>query len=313
MKIPLAKLVLSLAVIVSMGACKRKEYNPLLGTPDPTTSDVQMYVRGVDNTQPPTVAVLFQSVANASVRMRDLSLGNFAVLQDGVPLIPTTYSEASSYPFAVMLVIDRSGSMDTSFAGSTRTVAANDAASYFLQHVLPESAQAGLVEFDNGVQLTVGMTSDKASVAAAINSSTFGGGGTALYDAIVRGAQELSKATGLRLLIVLTDGADNSSSHTPAQTAAALQAIGTVANGVIIGGDVTDTSKMRSIILPTGGKVTTSMDPAQLKADLNATLHSGYFDDIYALTFRRRNNEPNIKIYVSYGSISSSVDLSVYR
>lgn len=312
MKISLAKLVLSLAVIVSMGACKRKEYNPLLGTPDPTTSDVQMYVRGVDNTQPPTVAVLFQSVANASVRMRDLSLGNFAVLQDGVPLIPTTYSKASSYPFAVMLVIDRSGSMTGDFSGITRTQAANDAASTFLQS-LPASAQAGVVEFDSGVQLTVGMTADKASVAAAVNSSTFGGGGTALYDAIVRGAQELSKATGLRLLIVLTDGADNSSSHTPAQTATVLQSIGTVANGVIIGGDVSDTSKMESIIDPTGGVVTTSLDPAQLATDLNSTLTSGAFDDIYALTFRRRNNEPNIKVYVSYGSISSSVDLSVYR
>lgn len=299
------------ACIFSMG-CKRKEHNPLLGTPDSGVSNVQIHVRGVDNSRPPDLTILFQSIANSAFRMTDLSLGNFAVLQDGIPVIPTSYAPAGSYPLAVMLVMDRSGSMSTNFSGVTRTEAANSAAVTFLQN-LPSSAQAGLVEFDSTVQVSVGMTPNKDTVIAAVSSTTFGGGGTALYDATIVGAEELSKATGLRLLIVLTDGEDTASAHTPADAASSLQTIGTVASGVIIGGDVGDTTIMESILEPTGGTVSTSLDPSQLIADLNATLTSGAFDDIYALTFRRRSSEQNIQVYVSYGSNTASVDLSVHR
>ncbi len=307
--------LLSLTLISGgfLAGCNRKEYSPLLGTPDATVTSVQMHVRGVDNSRPPELTVLFQSVANGGTfRMRDLSMGNFAVLQDGVPLIPTNYAPAGSYPFAVMLVLDRSGSMSGSFASGTRTEAANAAAVTFLRS-LPPTAQAGLVEFDSTVQVSVGMTSDKDAVVAAVSSTTFGGGGTALYDAIIVGAEELSKATGLRLLIVLTDGDDTGSSHTPAAARESLQAIGTVANGVIIGGDVSDTTIMEGILEPTGGTVSTSLDPDELATDLNATLTNGSFDDIYALSFRRRSSEQNIKIYVSYGSNTASVDLAVHR
>lgn len=302
-------------ILVACGfsiGCNRKEHNPLLGTPDGSVSSVQMHVRGVDNSRPPDLTILFQSVANSTFRMKDLSLGNFAVLQDGVPGIPTSYAPAGTYPFAVMIVIDRSGSMDASFSGVTRTEAANSAAVTFLQN-LPASAHAGLVEFHSNVQVTVPMTPNKDAVIAAVSSSTFGSGGTALYDAIVIGAEELSKATGLRLLIVLTDGEDTGSGHTPADAMNALLTIGTVASGVIIGGDVDDTSIMEGILEPTGGTVSTSLDAAQLAADLDATLTSGAFDDIYALTFRRRSSESNIKVYVSYGSNTASVDLSVHR
>lgn len=294
--------------------CNRKEHNPLLGTPDGSVSSVQMHVRGVDNSRPPDLSILFQSVANSDLdfRMKDLSLGNFAVLQDGVPVIPMSYAPAGAYPLAVMLVMDRSGSMSGDFSGITRTDAANSAAVTFLQN-LPASAYAGLIEFDNTVQVSVGMTPNKDAVIAAVSSTTFGGGGTALYDAIIVGAEELSKATGLRLLIVLTDGEDTGSSHTPADAESSLLTIGTVASGVIIGGDVGDTTIMEGILEPTGGTVSTSLDPAQLAADLNATLTSGAFDDIYALTFRRRSSESNIKVYVSYGSNTASVDLSVHR
>lgn len=312
MRIHTTPFLLSLASLFFVVSCNRKEHNPLLGTPNPAYSNVQMYVRGVDSSKPPDISVLFQSVANSTFRMTDLALGNFAVLQDGVPLIAKNYERAGSYPFAIMLVMDRSGSMSADFSGITRAQAANEAAVTFLRS-LPASAQAGLVEFDSSVQATVSMTTDKDAVIAAVSSTTFGGGGTAVYDAMVIGAQELSRATGLRLLIVLTDGDDNSSANTPAQALAALQTIGTVAQGVIVGGDVGDTTTMESIIEPTGGIVSTSLDPADLAADLSATLTSGAFDDIYALTFRRRNTEPNIQIYVSYGSNTASVDLSVHR
>jgi uncharacterized protein YegL len=313
MKNKLNPFSLAIAAVVVLAACQRKEHNPLLGTPDPTVTGVQMFVRGVDNSQPHESSVLFQSVANGAIPMEDLKLANFAVLQDGSPLIATRYAPAGDYPFAVMLVIDRSGSMETDLSGVTRTVAANNAATLFLNN-LPASAQAGLVEFDSTVKVTVPMTTNKNAVVAQVNiSSVATGGGTAVYDAIIAGAEELSKATGLRLLIVLTDGDDNSSQKTPAEASAALLNIGTVAAGVIIGGDVTDTTTMQNIMAPTGGGVTTSLDPTSLVTALNAIITGPAFDKIYALTFRRRNTENNIKIYVSYGSITSSVDFSLLR
>jgi hypothetical protein len=311
-KQPFALLIGFMGLLLISSGCKRKENNPLLGTPDSAVTNVQMYVRGVDNTQPPQVTVLFQSVANSSFRMTDLLLANFAVLQDQKPMIATNYGPATNYPFAVMLVIDRSGSMTASFGSSSRAQEANNAATVFLNN-LPATAQAGLIEFSGTVQVTVPMTTNKQSVITAVNLSTESVGGTALYDAIIVGAQELSKATGFRLLVFLTDGDDSASSHTAEDAQASLGSIGTVASGVVIGGDVSDTAKMQAIVDVTGGTLSTSLDPTDLANDLDAILNGGLFDDIYALTFRRRNDEPNIRIYVSYGTNTASVDMSVYR
>jgi hypothetical protein len=296
-------------LLVSSG-CKRKENNPLLGTPDPTVTNVQMYVRGVDNAHPPEVSVLFQSVANSTFRMTDLSLANFAVLQDQKPMIATNYGPAVGYPFAVMLVIDRSGSMTGGFGSTSRAQAANDAATVFLNN-LPATAQAGLIEFNSSAELKVPMTANKQSVITAVNLSTASSGATALYDAIIIGAQELSKATGLRLLVFLTDGVDSGNGHSAEDAQAALQTIGTVASGIVIGS--VDTTEMQAIVNATGGTLSESVDPADLASDLDSILNGTLFDDIYALTFRRRNNEPNVRIYVSYGTNTASVDMSVYR
>lgn len=141
MKLPTPSLVMALFLAALSVGCQRKTNNPLLGTPDANVTEVEMFVRGVDNTQPPEVLVLLQSVANASIRMTNLTLANFAVLQDEIPVIPTRFERAVRYLFAVMLVIDRSGSMESSFGGNTRTIAANDAATTFL-NALPPSAQA---------------------------------------------------------------------------------------------------------------------------------------------------------------------------
>jgi hypothetical protein len=79
--------------------------------------------------------------------------------------------------------------------------------------------------------------------------------------------------------------------------------------------DVSDSSNliMQSIVDATGGTLSTSLDPADLTNDLNSVLNGGYFDDIYALTFRRKSSDPDIRVYVSYGSINTSVDLSFFQ
>ncbi len=303
-----------MSLLVFSWGCKRNANNPLLGTPDDAVTDVQLYVRGVDNTNPPEVSVLFQSVANSSFRMTDLLLANFAVLQDEKPLIATRYGPANDYPFAVMLIMDRSGSMADPFGSSSRAEEANIAATVFLNN-LPATAQAGLIEFSSNAQITVPMTTNKQHVISAVNFSTASEGGTALYDSIILGAQELSKATGLRLIVFLTDGDDSASTHTAEDTQAALLSIGTVASGVIVSTSVSNNAKakMQTIVDGTGGTLSESLDPIDLENDLSNLLNGGSFQDIYALTFRRRNNEPNIRIYVSYGTNSASVDMSVYR
>jgi hypothetical protein len=314
MSLPYALFSLISLIIVTSG-CKRDQHNPLLGTPDPTVNDVQLNVRGMDNTHLPEMTVLLQPIANSSLNMNDLVLGNFQVLQGGVPLIATSYAP-SNYPFSVMIIMDRSGSMESVFGAGpeTRAQAANEAASLFIDN-LPSNAQVGLVEFHSTVQLTVAMTADKAAVKNAINFSSFGSGGTALYDAIVAGAVAMSQTTGLRVMIILTDGDDTGSTKTPENAIAALLTVGTVASGVIVDEDVSASSNliMQSIVDATGGTLSTSLDPADLANDLNSVLNGGYFDDIYALTFRRKSSDPNIRVYVSYGTNNTSVDLSFFQ
>lgn len=311
--------LISLMIVTS--GCKRNQHNPLLGTPDPQTVRTLLNVRGMDNTRLPEMTILLQplsstaSVTTPAINMNDLSLGNFQVLQGGVPLIATSYAP-SNYPFSVMIIMDRSGSMESVFGAGpeTRAQAANEAASLFIDN-LPSNAQVGLVEFDSTVQLSMGMTSNKAAVKDAINFSSFGGGGTALYDAIVKGAEAMSQTTGLRVMIILTDGDDTGSTKTPENAIAALLAVGTVASAVIVDEDVSASSNliMQSIVDATGGTLSTSLDPTDLKNDLLEVTNGEKFKDIYALTFRRKSSDPDIRVYLSYGSINTSVDLSFFQ
>jgi len=158
------------------------------------------------------VAVFFaatdhgQSVTNltaSDVQIRDDNLAPADVL---------SFRNVSQLPLRLGLVIDTSESVTDRFAFEQA------AAIKFLQAVVTDKNDlAFVVGVNNSVFLEQDFTGDQALTAHAVNQLA-PGGGTALWDAIAFAADKLTKRPEVqpvaRILVVISDGEDNSSSVT---------------------------------------------------------------------------------------------------
>jgi Ca-activated chloride channel homolog len=158
------------------------------------------------------VAVFFaatdhgQSITNltaADVQIRDDSKPPADIL---------SFRNVSQLPLRLGLVIDTSNSVTDRFAFEQA------AAIKFLQAVVTDKNDlAFVVGVNNSVFLEQDFTSDQALIAHAVNQLA-PGGGTALWDAVGFAADKLTKRAEMqpvaRILVVISDGEDNSSSAT---------------------------------------------------------------------------------------------------
>jgi VWFA-related protein len=108
-------------------------------------------------------------------------------------------------PLRVAITLDTSLSMK-----GGRLEAAQEAALAFLDLLEPED-EVVLVTFSDAVHVAQALTTDRTAVAAAVKQAA-AGGGTALYDAIYRTADQLEKFDGRRVLLLLSDGRDEAAS-----------------------------------------------------------------------------------------------------
>ena len=103
---------------------------------------------------------------------------------------------------AVILAVDTSGSMrKNDNIAKARTAAARFAAG------MPPGTRLGVLSFGTKTKLEQGLTTDRAKVQAVIqNLQAEVSGGTALYDAVVKGSKLLAAEPGQANLVVLSDG-----------------------------------------------------------------------------------------------------------
>lgn len=126
----------------------------------------------------------------------------FRLLEDGVPQAITHFSSEGS-PLEIVVAIDVSGSMADAMPQLKNAV------KKFLS-ALGANDQVTLLAFnDNLFTLTRRETSVEQRVRAVDRLAPWGG--TALYDVIVRGLQQLSRQAGRRVLVVFSDGDDKTS------------------------------------------------------------------------------------------------------
>ncbi len=153
----------------------------------------------------------------------DLSEEDVSILDNGQP--PSSileFQSRSDLPLRVGLIIDSSDSISRQIKFEKQSSIA------FIRQVLnPAKDSAFVVSFNENVRLMQGFTSDLTALSNAIRELPLGGS-TALYDAVHFGCEKLQEhADGQparRVLIVITDGDDNSSHYSVREAiAAALQ------------------------------------------------------------------------------------------
>ncbi|AWR87983.1 vWA domain-containing protein [Meiothermus taiwanensis] len=123
-------------------------------------------------------------------------------------------------PISCVITLDSTGSMSGNDPNRQRA----QAAKAFVNR-LRSGDVAAVASFDTSTSPTPGFsalrirqdfTSDKTALLSAVDQATFEGGGTNLWDATYDSARHVSSQQGNRIVLVLTDGEDNSSSKTPA-------------------------------------------------------------------------------------------------
>ncbi len=139
---------------------------------------------------------------NSGKSVAGLKREQFSVLENGIPQ-QISYFSAAETPFAAVILIDTSGSMES------RISIARAAAIIFLTG-LRENDSAAIYRFSSKVELIQDF-----SPSQDINESIFeikADGMTALNDSIFKAAEELKKRSEKRrAIIVLSDGEDTSS------------------------------------------------------------------------------------------------------
>lgn len=171
---------------------------------------------GAAHAQPPTVfrtnvnlVHVIASVKNSRGELVGaLQKSDFQVFDNGAPQEIAVFERQTSQPLSVTLMIDASGSTAKDLKYET------DSATKFLHALLsegnPEDAVA-LYSFDDQVREMRRFTHNYPSLDAALKL-VHGSGGTSLYDALYVASQEIEMREGRKILVVISDGGNTTSS-----------------------------------------------------------------------------------------------------
>lgn len=238
-----------------------------------------------------TVAV---SVMKGGQPVTGLTQADFEVRSDD-QVRPIVQFTSEPGPVTAALLLDASGSMNVNGAMAPAEVGAHE----FLTELAPGSDRAAVFTFDDALQ----MRHDFSPVGPAQRQSLVGTrafGSTSLYDAVLATSRALA-ADGAprRAVVVLTDGIDTSSSHTPMDVQTFVAAIDVPVYVLTISPAVTPT--LDAIAQGTGGQafpVAPGHTMARARAAIVSSLRQHYLlafepdarPGWHSLTVRTRSN-----------------------
>jgi Ca-activated chloride channel family protein len=224
------------------------------------------------------VEVLFSVVTKREKLVTDLNKENFKAFDDGAEQEITSFSQPTDLPLRIGMVLDTSNSI------RERLKFEQDAAIDFLFNALRRGKdQAFLMTFDDGAQIIKDFTGDTGDLRDTILKQR-AGGGTSLYDAIYAASDHLLKDSPLppgpnsdvrRVLVVISDGDDNSSNRSRGESVEMSQRAGVIIYSIststdwVTTGDEKDPAKrisrkyekeegdrvLEQLALETGGRV----------------------------------------------------------
>jgi Ca-activated chloride channel homolog len=153
---------------------------------------------------------LFFAVSSHGKTVNNLEASDFQILDDNKPPEKIVqFAPQSKLPLRLALLVDTSGSVHDRFSFEKR------AATKFVEKMLSSSSDLGFTAgFAHEVTVTQDFSSEPGELAKGIENLTIGGG-TALFDAVSFACWKLAGYPGgervARVLVILSDGEDNSS------------------------------------------------------------------------------------------------------
>ena len=177
------------------------------------------------------VEVLFSVVTKREKLVTDLNQENFTVFDDSAQQQILSFSQPTDLPLRIGMVLDTSNSI------RERLKFEQDAAIDFLFNAIRRGRDQGfLMTFDDGPQIIKDFTGDTGELRDTILKQR-AGGGTSLYDAVYAASTHLLKDSPLppgpnsdvrRVLVVISDGDDNSSNHSRGESVEMAQRAGVI-------------------------------------------------------------------------------------
>ncbi|MBV8070213.1 MAG: VWA domain-containing protein [Acidobacteriaceae bacterium] len=259
------KALISAVSLLSAGRLLRAQFTPAPGS-TPAAPPVQTSPPATFSTEVKVVNV-FATVRDKDGRIvRNLNKDDFSIEEDGRPQTIRYFTQQSDLPLTLGLLVDTSGS-ERRMIPSER-----EASRTFVEQVLrPDRDKIFLIHFDREVELLKDLTSSRQQLEEALDqldgpqwghggrqtgggagNGGYGGGGyggghggyghrgggTTLFDAIYLASNDLmSRQTGRKALILLTDGEDNGSKTTLPECIISAQRADTLAYSVRIADD----------------------------------------------------------------------------
>jgi len=170
---------------------------------------------------------MFFTTTDQGKSVTNLTRGDIGIRDDGrPPAVVTGFRNESQLPLRMGLVIDTSASISDRFKFE------QEAAASFVEKVMTgQNDLAFVIGFANSVLLVQDFTADPKLISHAVGQLV-ASGGTALWDAVAFAADKLAAQPEAqpvaRILVVISDGADNSS------TATLKQAINRAQHGEVV-------------------------------------------------------------------------------
>lgn len=256
-------------------------------------------VSQVDQSDFPTIKVYVAVRDEANQPVPSLTREQFQLKENGQPVEIIDFKGSGSVPLTMLLVIDRSGSMQ-----GAKLSAATGAAAAFVDQMRAEDRVA-LMVFSTQVSTAQPFSHDKAALRRAIGGVQVDSG-TAWYDAAWASLDEINRQSGRRGVILLSDGEDNREQsgllflfgsagsrrsfdeliEHAAQQPTPVYVIGLGRRGSG-GDDGIDEPRLQKLAEVTHGRYYFQPQPDQLRA-LYADLSAG-FQKEYEITFKSAN------------------------
>lgn len=219
----------------------------------------------------PTVELYFSVGCNGSPAYT-MTKSDFRIEEDGVAVPDFTLwcpAPNTTYPISATLVFDASGSMMGS--GNAGAKAGGRA---FVDKMDGQVDEASVIWFTSQVNTQQQMTTLKPLLYSAIDALP-ASGATAVWDGTYAGVIELvnNGINQCRAVIVMTDGGDNSSMHTPAEIISLAQRNQITVFTIGLGSSINAT-ELEMIALLTGGRYYQTPNAGQLGA---------IYQDIYTI------------------------------